>query len=178
MSEKKETLPEDDLKSVVHHDTLEIAMLHVQRSIPVMQKKSKSHHGRYLNLNDIREVLIPICNCNGLIVLQTPRVVLNDRNEPVGAVVNTQIIHVSSGKEFCVATPICGIKDLANPQHFGIGTSYAARYAIKNLFGIQDEEDTDGNMPQIAQRPVAQQQTTPCPAAPTIATSSQIGARR
>ena len=90
----------------------------------------------YASLPHILTVITPILKKNGLLIVQP---VVNN-------CVVTKLIHIETGQMLeSVYDIVC--KDATNPQHLGSGVSYARRYSLTSLLGlnIDDGSDDDGN---------------------------------
>lgn len=116
------------------------ALLKAQRIMGDATKSSKNpfYKSSYADLNDIREVVTPALNSEGITVLQ-PTISLGDRN-----FVETILLHESG--EF-----ISGITEIKNadgkPQSEGSGISYARRYGLQSICNVGAVDD-DGEVAQ------------------------------
>jgi len=92
---------------------------------------------KYATLPHILSIITPILKKNGLLIMQP---VMNN-------CVVTKLIHIDTGQMLeSVYDILC--KDATNPQHLGSGVSYARRYSLTSLLGlnIDDGSDDDGNI--------------------------------
>jgi len=75
-------------------------------------------------------------------------VTINERlDEVVGLPIMTSTATITDGKSLIEATAIVGVdlnqKGMNTPQQFGSASSYAKKYALGNLFLIDDTADSD-----------------------------------
>ena len=75
-------------------------------------------------------------------------VTINEKlDEVVGLPIMTSTATITDGKDFIEATAIVGVdlnqKGMNTPQQFGSASSYAKKYALGNLFLIDDTADSD-----------------------------------
>lgn len=120
-------------------ETLHKALAKAQSEFKTIKKDSTAKAGafsyNYASLDSILDQVLPILHKNGLYVSQSP---INDA-ERVG--VETKIIHADTGDslegKFTIAL------DKNTPQGAGIAITYAKRYAIQSMLGLNFEDDTD-----------------------------------
>ena len=75
-------------------------------------------------------------------------VTINEKlDDIVGLPIMTSTATITDGKDFMEATAIVGVdlnqKGMNTPQQFGSASSYAKKYALGNLFLIDDTADSD-----------------------------------
>jgi len=75
-------------------------------------------------------------------------VTINEKlDDVVGLPIMTSTATITDGKDFMEATAIVGVdlnqKGMNTPQQFGSASSYAKKYALGNLFLIDDTADSD-----------------------------------
>ena len=108
------------------------------------KKSSYNSFGKYYfrKAEDILEAIKPFLIENGVSVTMTEEVV---GTNPVPMLQSSAII--SDGKQSITATAIVGIdldqKGMQTPQQFGSASSYGKKYALGNLFLIDDTGDPD-----------------------------------
>lgn len=132
------------------------ALIKFSAECPKIPKKSKNpfFNSMYAGLPDIQDAIGPVLVSNGLVYAQHP--------EP-GDVLTTIVIHADSG-EFMQSTininPVYEYKEEKDsnkkvvwrsdkphitPQSMGSAITYAKRYALVAIFGLNVDDDDDGN---------------------------------
>jgi hypothetical protein len=112
---------------------------------PISKSCTNPYYGqKYADLSSLIEATRPALAANGLVVLQTPRVIANR------AVEITSMLAHSSGEyiAFDIAFPAWqDTKDGArfDAQTIGSAITYGRRYSYQSLLNISAEEDDDGN---------------------------------
>lgn len=125
------------------------AVFNVQHTCPKIAKTNSNDFAKfkYADLGDIMEVLKPILNREGIVVIQ----------KLTGNAINTVVCHVDSGErdEFETAMhEIVVLKGMNNYQVDGSRITYYKKYIIVSYFGlISDEESIDALPPQPTQPP-------------------------
>lgn len=89
----------------------------------------------YASLPHILTVITPILKKNGLLIVQP---VVNN-------CVVTKLVHIETGQMLESVYEI-KCKDETNPQHLGSGVTYARRYSLTSLLGLNIDDDDDGNI--------------------------------
>jgi hypothetical protein len=108
------------------------------------KKSSYNSFGKYYfrKAEDILEAIKPFLIENGVSVTMTEEVV---GTNPVPMLQSSAII--SDGKQSIKATAIVGVdlnqKGMQTSQQFGAASTYGKKYALGNLFLIDDTEDAD-----------------------------------
>ena len=108
------------------------------------KKSSYNSFGKYYfrKAEDILEAIKPFLIENGVSVTMTEEVV---GTNPVPMLQSSAII--SDGKQSITATAIVGVdlnqKGMQTSQQFGAASTYGKKYALGNLFLIDDTEDAD-----------------------------------
>lgn len=118
------------------------ALLKVQEEIknPENSANNPFAKSKYAPLNEILNMVRPLFNKNGLILLQ------NTGTTTEGAYVQTIIAHKDG--EVLEFDRLC-LKDarMSNPvQAMGSAITYGRRYQLTSILGIAGEEDTDGTI--------------------------------
>lgn len=120
-------------------NTLEKAFAAAQADFPLVKKTDKNpfFKSKYAGLPSILEVVLPILHKHGLYLSQSP---CSEGNN-IG--VKTKIIHAESGEmmEESFVMPLAK----ADPQGAGSAITYARRYALVSMLGLNVDEDDDGN---------------------------------
>ena len=116
------------------------ALLKVQEEIknPENSASNPFAKSKYAPLNEILNIVRPLFNKNGLILIQ------NTGTTTEGAYVQTIIAHKDG--EVLEFDKLC-LKDarMSNPvQAMGSAITYGRRYQLTSILGIAGEEDTDG----------------------------------
>lgn len=118
-------------------ETLYTALLKAQKEFPLIKKEDSNpfFKSKYAGLPSILEVVLPILNKHGIVLVQAP---INEL-ERVG--VRTTLSHVSGeiNSEFTMAL------SKNDPQGAGSAITYARRYALVSMLGLNVDEDDDGN---------------------------------
>lgn len=115
------------------------ALLAAQKEFPVVKKSDSNpfFKSKYAGLPSILEVVLPILHKHGLILSQPPITT----EGKIG--VTTKLIHAESGEtetsEFSM--PL----SKQDPQGAGSAITYARRYAIVSILGLNVDEDDDAN---------------------------------
>ena len=109
---------------------------------------------KYATLPHILNVITPILKKNGLVIVQPV----------INTCVVTKLIHIDSGQMIeSVYDILC--KDATNPQQLGSGVTYARRYSLSSLLGlnIDDGSDDDGNNAtgNVQSKPLSKEELTP-----------------
>lgn len=123
------------------HDTIYQALLVIKAELGPVTKSLTNpfHKSRYADINIYLEVVEPILQRHGCVLLQNCRVrVIGEK--PVN-VVCSRIVHVASGDEVEAELALPYTEDL---QKLGAGITYARRYTLGSLLAMQAEDD-DGN---------------------------------
>jgi hypothetical protein len=116
------------------------ALLKAQAEFPLVKKEDSNpfFKSKYAGLPTVLEAVLPILIKNGIVLSQSP-ITNGDR---IG--VRTFLIHTESGEfldsEFTMAL------SKNDPQGAGSAITYARRYAIISILGLNVDEDDDGNL--------------------------------
>ena len=108
------------------------------------KKSSYNSFGKYYfrKAEDILEATKPFLLKHGVTVTLNEELIMTD---PVPTIKSTAII--SDGKDAIHATAIVGVdlnqKGMQAAQQFGAASSYGKKYALGNLFLIDDTQDSD-----------------------------------
>ena len=108
------------------------------------KKSSYNSFGKYYfrKAEDILEATKPFLLKHGVTVTLNEELIMTD---PVPTIKSTATI--SDGKDSINATAIVGVdlqqKGMQTAQQFGAASTYAKKYALGNLFLIDDTEDAD-----------------------------------
>ena len=109
------------------------------------KKSSYNSFGKYhfRKAEDILEAVKPFLLREGVSVRVLEELVMGDHNPPI--IQSTAII--SDGENSITATAIVGVdlnqKGMQTAQQFGAASSYGKKYALGNLFLIDDTADAD-----------------------------------
>lgn len=115
------------------------ALLNAQKEFPTVKKEDTNpfFKSSYAGLPSVLEVVLPVLNKHGLVVSQSP-ITLGDR---IG--VETTIYHTSG--EFIESEFTLNLAK-NDPQGAGSAITYARRYALVSILGLNVDEDDDGNV--------------------------------
>lgn len=119
-------------------ETIYTALLKSQTEFPNVKKSANNpfFKSKYASLDAILEVVTPILNKNGLFIAQFP---VND-DDRVG--VYTAIYYKDGTKIDGRFTMTLAKND---PQGAGSAITYARRYALVSMLGLNVEDDDDAN---------------------------------
>lgn len=120
--------------------TLYTAILEAQKEFPVV-KKSESNpffKSKYAGLPSVLEVVLPILHKHGVAVLQPP---VSTEEGKIG--VTTILVHADSGEKMESSFSMTLSKN--DPQGAGSAITYARRYALVSILGLNVDDDDDGN---------------------------------
>ena len=122
----------------------------INEKLPTIQTKFKSKKSRFNSFGkyyfrsaeDILEATKPF-----LLELGVSVVINEELIEDIGLPVIKTTATITDGKETINATAVVGVdldqKGMQMPQRFGAASSYAKKYALGNLFLIDDTQDSD-----------------------------------
>ena len=108
------------------------------------KKSSYNSFGKYYfrKAEDILEATKPFLLKHGVTVILNEEIIMSD---PVPTIKSTATI--SDGKDSINATAVVGVdlnqKGMQTAQQFGAASSYGKKYALVNLFLIDDTQDSD-----------------------------------
>lgn len=121
-------------------DNIHTSFAKAQSEFPKVNKEANNpfFKNKYASLDNILEVVLPILHKNGLYLTQGP--VSDER----GVGVNTSVTHVVSGDsiENVFTLPLAK----QDPQGAGSAITYARRYALQSILGLNFEDDDDANV--------------------------------
>lgn len=117
------------------------ALLAIQNEAPTLQKSALNPHftSKYVPLDKLHEVVIPLINKRGLVWITTPTLLTENGTPCLGY----ELRHVESGEHIDGLMPL--MLDKQNPQGQGSAITYARRYALMAVLGLVADEDDDGN---------------------------------
>lgn len=100
-------------------------------------KTNPFHKSKYADINDVLEAIRGPLSENGLVIVQTIK-----KNE-TESFLNTKVVNIDNPDEFIeIDVPLIFNGDM---QKLGSAMTYARRYGIVTLLGLQQEDD-DGNL--------------------------------
>jgi len=106
----------------------------------LIAEKGKGNFGKYVELGDILKMVKPVLAANGLSVMQEPMATED------GVGVATTILH-SSGARIEFVPLVIALAD-RKPHTVGSAVTYAKRYALAAIFGLEGGVDDDGQEAQ------------------------------
>lgn len=120
-------------------NTLHQALAKAQSEFPLIKKEDNNpfFKSKYAGLPSVLEVVLPILHKNGLFLVQSP---ISD-GDRVG--VKTVIAHGESGESIEGSFTMALARN--DPQGAGSAITYARRYALVSMLGLNVDEDDDGN---------------------------------
>jgi len=120
--------------------TIHTAFAKAQSEFPKLSKDATNpfFKNKYVSLDNILEVVIPILHSNGLYLTQSP---VSNHEEGIG--VHTSIVHAETGEMIQGSFMLPLAKQ--DPQGAGSAITYARRYALQSILGLNFEDDDDAN---------------------------------
>ncbi len=124
----------------------------IHEKLAIIQTKFKSKKSRFnafgkyyfRSAEDILESIKPHLLKHGVTVTINEKLIIS---EPVPVIKTTATIYDSKGSMKVEAAAIVGVdlmqKGMQTPQQFGSASSYGKKYALGNLFLIDDTQDSD-----------------------------------
>ena len=124
----------------------------LQQKLAKIQTEFKSKKSRFNSFGkyyfrsaeDILEAIKPFLLEQGVTVTVSEKLIVS---EPIPVLKSTAAIHDNTGEAVIQATAIVGVdllqKGMQTPQQFGSASSYGKKYALGNLFLIDDTQDSD-----------------------------------
>jgi len=127
--------------------TIYQALLKAQSEFPSVKKESTNpfFKNKYAGLESVLEVVLPILHENGLFIVQSPI----SEGDRVG--VQTSIFS-ENGEEIKSSFTMALSKN--DPQGAGSAITYAKRYALIGMLGLNLESDDDANAGSGLSEPV------------------------
>lgn len=121
-------------------ENIHTALLKAQIEFPLIRKTDANpfFKSKYAGLPSILEVVLPILHKHGLIISQSP---VSNKEEGVG--VHTSIVYAKTGEILQGSFLLPLAKN--DPQGAGSAITYARRYALVSMLGLNVDEDDDGN---------------------------------
>lgn len=115
-------------------------LVKIQALLAPAKKGGKNPHlkSRYATIENVLQAVLPVLEANNVALLQTHELCENDKQVRI----KTHLIDADSG-EF-VISDCCIPMQKVDPQGFGSGTTYARRYALLTILGMETEDD-DGH---------------------------------
>lgn len=120
------------------YKTIHEAMLAAQMDFPLIKKTDKNpfFKSNYAGLPSILEVVLPIIHSHGLYICQSP--VAEDGKVGVHTVISD-----GAGNQIKGSFTLPLAKN--DPQGAGSAITYARRYALVSMLGLNVDEDDDAN---------------------------------
>ena len=133
-------MPEKKKVSMTLNEKLTYMQVHLKAK---KSRRNKFGNYDYRSAEDILEAIKPIEEKLGVSVIVSEEILSEDPGMPI---INSTAT-ISDGENNIRATAIVGVdvlmKGMAMPQRFGAASSYAKKYALGNLFLIDDTADAD-----------------------------------
>jgi len=126
--------------------TIHEAFAKAQCEFPLIKKTEINpfFKSKYADLSNILEVVMPILHKNGLYLTQSPV------SSEQGIGVSTSIVHIATGEMIRGSFSLPLAKQ--DPQGAGSAITYAKRYAIVAMLGLNVDVDDDGNTASTAKK--------------------------
>lgn len=114
-------------------------LLAFHKKVNVIKKDMENPYfkSQYFDVNAVIEVIKPVLNEVGLVVLQ-PLTTIDGK-----PAIETVILDTDSGEEYSKTSLIT---DLPKAQEMGSSITYFRRYSLVSMLLLQGEEDDDGNV--------------------------------
>lgn len=115
-------------------------LLAAQKEFPLIKKEDTNpfFKSKYAGLPSVLEVVLPILQKHGLLLIQCPI----SSEERVG--VETSIIDEETGESIKAGFTMALAKN--DPQGAGSAITYARRYSLISILGLNVDEDDDANV--------------------------------
>ena len=125
----------------------QISLFHSKIGAIKKDAKNPFFKSTYASLHNILDMIQPLLNECGLIIIQCPE---KDNT------LSTSVVDVNSG-EFIESSYTMPVKDISNPQAIGSAITYARRYAIVSILclNIMDEDDDANKATQQPAKEIA-----------------------
>ena len=129
--------------------TLMQALFEIQQDPPELLKNSKNPHfkNKYISLDAVLAAILPELHTRGILLLQP---VIEINGQPA---LRTTLLHVESGEAYTAEMLL--VLDRESPQGQGSAITYARRYSILTLLGLNADEDDDAEAATAARKPKA-----------------------
>ena len=118
-------------------------LLEAQKDFPVIKKSETNpfFKKKYASLPSVLEVILPVLNKHGVFLGQSPIT----EGEKIG--VETILTHAASNTAFSGSFVLQLAKN--DPQGAGSAITYARRYALVSMLGLNVDDDDDANEASI-----------------------------
>jgi ERF superfamily len=100
---------------------------------------------RYAPLSSGLDIVRKALGEQGIATLQTTTI-----DQDIQTVSLTTVLAHASGEWIASDWPVCAVSDMAAPRRMGAALTYARRYALFTLVGIDGEDDLDATRPRWA----------------------------
>ena len=132
------------MESISPQKELFQALQKVQAEMPSLKKSKEGFNYKYTPLEEMLSVVQPVLHKNGLMLIQPQEV-----SEHGQTTILTCLIHVETGQQLPSRLPIYLPENMGNKPMFAWGgaLTYARRYAIKMILGIEPDMDTNTEDP-------------------------------
>lgn len=150
-------------------------LLEFQRKNIKVERDATNPHFRskYSTLNEVLDKVKGSLNELGVVIVQKPVGGLIETNRSIReeAGLQTRLIDTEDESEVECFVPFVGATDM---QKLGGAITYARRYSLVTLLGLEDEDD-DGNAASAPNAPRAVQRPTAAPAGPVQRNDEPFG---
>jgi len=119
------------------------ALSDFQAKCPLIKKDANNpfFKSKYAPLDSILPIVLPLLKEVGLVITQIPN----------GLTLKTTLAHIESGEVLEGTAEL--ILDKQNAQGYGSALTYARRYSIVAMLGLNTDEDDDGNKASTPTKP-------------------------
>jgi hypothetical protein len=126
------------------------AILQAQGMIGSVTKNAKNpfFKSNYADINNVIESISPVCQSLGIVFTQCPKVTENNAD-----VLVTRLTLQDNPKEF-IESEVRLFLPTADMQKLGSAITYARRYALISMFGLETEDD---DAQSVSKHPTASQ---------------------
>ena len=124
----------------------------VQNELEVVSKTQENDffNSKFANINDVLEMVLPILNKHGILLLQP---LTHVDGKPA---IKTILMHGAERIE-----EIMVLHEDPNPQKMGSGYTYGRRHALISAIGVRTGDDDDGALASGTQKPTAPKKEQP-----------------
>jgi len=129
------------------------ALYEAQKEFKPVKKITRAYNYKYATLDGVLEMVLPILHNKGILFSQAVSCELGKESGEQKIRVTTSFYHAESGEEFLKEGlfPLSDIKG-NKAQAAGASITYAKRYHLCALLGIESEDDTDGVVEEKANK--------------------------
>lgn len=118
-------------------------LLEIQAEGTKLVKDAKNPHfkNEYITLDSLLDVMLPILNEKGILLIQMPTAV------GPNPALQTALVDAESGETYEGTMPL--VLQKADPQGVGSAITYARRYMLMSALGLVADADDDGEAARV-----------------------------